>query len=471
MEIIREDINALNAEVKITLSEKDYKSKVDSVLADYQKQSRLKGFRPGKVPMGMIKKMYGTSVLVDEVNKLISSTLYEYLNENKIDVLGSPLPKEDEASAIDWKTQKDFEFTYEMGLSPKFELKIEGQKINKHIVTEDQALTDKYIEYLRKKFGKYEEAELANQDDMIYGEFVELNDANEIVEGGVFKAEVPVVGNTIDDEVTKNKFIGSKVGTKIIVDPNKIASATSVLSSMLGITKEEAEGFKSNLQFTVTRISRLTISELNQEFFDLTYGKDVIKSDAEFQAKAKEDAHKMIKVECERKFGNDVVERVMEKTKIPLPDEFLKKWLVKANDKPITMEQVQDEYDSFSKNTRWQLIKNNVVTKNGIKVSEEDKLAEAKNFILNQYAQYGQLKIEETELQEISKKVLESEDENKNITEKLYEAKVMDYLKSAVIVKEVEVSYDEFVKLANKEEKKSESIFTRFFKSGFKKKS
>ena len=161
----------------------------------------------------------------------------------------------------------------------------------------------------------------------------------------------------------------------------------------------------------------------------------------------------------------------MDKTKIPLPDEFLKKWLVKANEKPITMEQVQEEYDNFSKTTRWQLIKNAVVVTNELKVSEEEKINEAKNFIRNQYAQYGQLKIEDAELSDIAKKVLENEDEHKNITEKLYESKVIDYLKSIMVIKEVEVSYDEFVKLANREEKKSESIFTKLFKSGFKKKS
>ena len=470
MDIIREDINALNAEVKIKLTEQDYKSKVDSVLQDYQRKSRMKGFRPGKVPMGMIKKMYGTSVLVDEVNKIISQSLYEYLDENKIDVLGSPLPKEEEAASIDWKNQKDFEFTYEMGLSPKIELKAQGQKINKHIVTEDKELTEKYIEYLRKKFGKYADVDTADADDMLYGDLVELNASNEILEGGIAKENVPIVANTIDDKVTKNKFIGAKTGETIVVDPNKVAGNPTVLASMLGIPKEEAAQFKANLQFTVSRISRLTMSELNQEFYDLSYGKGVLKSDSDFQTKATEDAHKMIKVECERKFGNDVVERAMDKTKIPLPDEFLKKWLIKANEKPITMEQVQEEYDNFSKNTRWQLIKNNVIVGNELKVSDEDKMNEAKNFIRNQYAQYGQLNIGDEELNDIAKKVLENTDENKNITEKLYEEKVVEHLKSVMVVKEVEVTYDEFVKLANKEDKKSESAFTKFFKSGFKKK-
>ena len=470
MDITRQDINALNAEVKISLTEKDYKPKVDSVLADYQKKSRLKGFRPGKVPMGMIKKMYGTSVLVDEVNKLISKSLYEYLHENKIEVLGSPLPKEEEAK-IDWEKQKEFEFTYEMGLSPKIELKLEKQKVEKYVVKNDPALTAKYVEYLRKKFGKYEDVQEASADDMVYGDFAELNDSNEIVEGGIFKQDVPIVANTIEDEVTNNKFVGCKIGEVIVVDPNKVAAKATVLASMLEITKEVATALTANLQFTVKRISRLTESELNQDFYDLTYGKDVVKSDTEFQAKATEDAHKMIVVECERKFGNDVVQRALDKTKIPLPDEFLKKWLVKANEKPITMEQVQEEYDNFSKTTRWQLIKNAVVVTNELKVSEEEKINEAKNFIRNQYAQYGQLKIEDVELSDIAKKVLENEDEHKNITEKLYESKVIDYLKSIMVIKEVEVSYDEFVKLANREEKKSESIFTKFFKSGFKKKS
>jgi len=470
MDIVRENINALNAEVKIKLTEADYKPKVDSVLQDYQKKSRIKGFRPGKVPMGMIRKMYGTSVLVDEVNKIISQSLYDYLHENKIDVLGSPLPKEEEAAAIDWKTQKDFEFTYEMGLSPKIELKLEKAKVNRYNITEDAALTDKYVEYLRKKFGKYEDVLEAGTDDMVYGAMNELNDSNQIADGGVFKQDVPIVANTIKDEVTKNKITGCKVGDVSILDPNKIAGNDTVLASMLDITKEAAAQFNANLQFTVSRISRLTLAELNQDFYDLAYGEGTLKSGSEFQIKASEDAHKMIKVECERKFGNDVLEKALDKTKIRLPDEFLKKWLIKANEKPITMEQVQEEYDNFSKNTRWQLIKNRVVINNEIKVSDEEKTNEAKNFIRNQYAQYGQLNIEETELQDIAKKVLTNEEENKNITEKLFEEKVVDYLKSTMMVKEVEVSYDEFVELANKVDKKQESAFSKFFKSGFRKK-
>lgn len=470
MEINKEEINTLNAEVKIKLSETDYKPKVDSVLQDYQKKSRLKGFRPGKVPMGMIKKMYGTSVLVDEVNKIISQSLYKYLHENKIEVLGSPLPKEDKATEIDWKNQTEFEFTYEMGLSPKIALKLENGKINKHVVNNDAELTEKYVEYLRKKFGKYNNVDESTIDDMIYGDLVELDDAKEIVQGGAFKKDVPIVGNTIEDEATKNKFGGLKVGDVLILDSDKLAGNATILSSMLGLTKELAEKFTAPLQFTVSRINRLTMAELNQDFYDQAYGKDVIKSESEFKSKTTEDAHKMIKVECERKFANDLVERALDKTKVPLPDEFLKKWLIKANENPITMEQVQEEYEGFSKNTRWQLIRNHITHENEITVTDQEKMAEAKTFILNQYAQYGQLNIPDTELDDIAKKVLENEEENKNITEKLYESKVIAYLNSIMVVKEVEVSYDEFVKLANKEEKKSESAFTKFFKSGFKKK-
>ncbi|NWJ43756.1 hypothetical protein HX837_06095 [Marine Group I thaumarchaeote] len=206
-------------------------------------------------------------------------------------------------------------------------------------------------------------------------------------------------------------------------------------------------------------------------FYDNLYGKDVIKTDSDFNKKSSEDAHKMIRVEGEKKFNNDVIEKALYRTKVPLPNEFLKRWLISSNEKNITIDQVDAEYDGFAKKTRWQLIKNQIIKENELKISEEEILNEAKNFVKNQYAQYGQLQIEEKELADIASKIVANEEERNSILERLYEVKVIEYIKSILKIKEVEVSYDEFVKFANQEDKKSESVFTKFFKSGFKKKS
>ena len=471
MEIIKDNIDKLNAEVVIKLKEDDYKSNVEKVLRDYQKKARINGFRPGKVPMGVIQKMYGESILVSEVNKMISKSLYEYLHENKIEVLGTPLPKSKETEKVNWKTQKDFEFTYEMGLSPEINIKLANEKISKHSVANDLKLTEKYIEYLQKRFGTQKEVEISEIDDLIYGTLVELDESNEPKDGGISKQDVPIAPNTVEDNEAKKLFLGKKVGESIVVDPKKIANNPTVIASMLGINKDLAENFTSMLSFTITKISRLSEAVLNQEFYNNVYGKDVIKSDSDFNKKASEEAHKMIMAEGEKKFNNDVIKKALERTKVPLPNEFLKRWLISSNEKPITMEQVDLEYDGFAKNTRWQLIKNQIVKENELKVSEEELVNEAKNFVKNQYAQYGQLQIGEKELADIASKIVSNEEERKSILERLYEFKVVEYLKSILKIKEVDVSYDEFVKLANQEDKKSESAFAKFFKSGFKKKS
>jgi len=475
MDITKENIDTLNAEVKIKLEQNDYKPQVEKVLKDYRKRATIKGFRPGMVPMGMIKKMYGKAVIVDEINKLISESLYKYLHDNKIEVLGSPLPKQEEDQKIDWENQKEFEFTYEMGLSPEIELKLQNEKITKYTIVEDDALTDKYVDYLRKRFGKFVETDVADEDDMVYGDFVELSEDSEILEGGIFKQESPVVPNTIEDEFLKKKFTGLKKGDKLKLDPKAIADNTTVLATMLGIEKAAAENVSNNFQFTVTRINKQEPAELNQELFDMVYGKDNVKNEAEFRSKTAGEALAMINGESEKKLTYDLVEKAVDKTKVPLPDEFLKRWLVQSNEKPITLEEVNDEYDNFSRSMKWQLIKNNIIKTNNIEVTKEDSLNEAKNFIKSQYAQYGQSEIPEEELKSIADKIVNNKEEVKKINENIYETRVIESLKNTVIIKDKDVTYDEFIKITNEEadkkkNAKSESGFAKFLKSGFKKK-
>ena len=256
MDITKDNIDKLNAEIVIKLNESDYKSNVEEVLRDYQKKARINGFRPGKVPMGVIQKMYGESILVSEVNKMISKSLYEYLHKNKIEVLGTPLPKQNESDSINWKTQKDFEFTYEMGLSPEINIKLANEKISKHIVSNDIKLTEKYIEYLRKRFGTQKEVDISEIEDLVYGTMVELDENKEPKDGGISKHDVPIVPNTVENDDAKKLFIGKKVGENIVVDPKKIANNPTVIASMLGVNKDLAENFTSMLRFNITKISR-----------------------------------------------------------------------------------------------------------------------------------------------------------------------------------------------------------------------
>jgi len=472
MEITKDNIDSLNAELKIRLTENDYQSKVNTVLKDYQKKVTVKGFRQGMVPMGMVKKMYGKSVLVDEVNKLLSKSLYEYLHKNKIEVLGTPLPKETGNGDIDWEHQREFEFTYEMGLSPAIQLKLQNEKVIKYKVTKDDVLTNKYTDYLRQRMGSHKDVQVSETDDLVYGDFSEMSDDHAILAGGVFKKDCPVAPATIKNEKVSSKFIGLKPGDKIIVDPKLVENNPTALATMLGIDKDKAGTLGNTFHFSVTKITRMVPAEMNQEFFNMVYGKDTVKSEDEFQNKNSEAALAMVNAESEKKYQYDLIDRAIDKTKAPLPDDFLKRWLVKSNDKPITLEEVEKDYSNYSKGIKWQLIKGAIIKENSISVSDDEISNEAKNFIRSQYAQYGQTDVPEKELDDIAIKILGNQEEKNKIMENLYEAKVVDHLKSTMIAKDKEVKYEEFIKIANQEtgkEKSGLAGISKFIKSGFRK--
>ena len=386
MNITKENINELNAVITIKLGADDYQSRVSNILSEHQKRARMNGFRPGMVPMGLIKKMYRKPVLVDEINKILYDSLYKYISENKIELLGSPLPKNGEDSKIDWDNQTEFEFNYEMGLSPEFNIdtqKLASHKIPRYTIKVDDTLIDKYVDYIRKRYGKPDNPAIAQNDE-------------------------------------------------------------------------------------------LKPAELNQELFDKVYGPGNVNSEDAFRNKIREEAASMMIIESEKKYKNDIIDKLIEKTKLSLPDDFLKRWLIKISEKPVTLDQVNDEYDNFARNMKWQLIKSKIVKENSITVSKEEALSEAGKFIRFQYAHYVNKDMDEKEIEDIANKILENEEEAKKVYERVFEDKIMNLLIKTFKIEEEEVSYDEFVKLAipvsAKDEKSVETGFTKFFKAGFWKK-
>jgi len=474
MNITKENIDELNAVIKIKLGADDYQPQVNKVLTEHQKRAKMNGFRPGKVPMGLIKKMYGKPVLVDEINKILSDSLYKYLSENKIEVIGSPLPKTDEDSKTDWDNQTEFEFTYEMGLSPQFDVKLQDDKITSYTIKVDDKLIDKYVDYIRKRYGKVDNAEVSEKEDLIYGDFVELDEKENILEGGISKSSTFAI-NAVGNEEVKKKLIGLKKGDDIVIDPKKLTQNEVDLAALLDIDKEVAGKLKSTFQLTVGNITRMKPAELNQELFDKVYGPGNVNSVENFRNKVSEEASSMMLIESDKKYKSDIIDRLIEKTKISLPNDFLKRWLVKSSEKPVTLDQINDEYDNFARNTKWQLIKSKIIKENGITVSKDEALNEAGQFIRNQYAQYGKTDTDEKEIEDIANKILENEEEGKKVYEKVFDDKVMNLLKNTFKIQEDEVSYDEFVKLASRtseraDEKPSDTGFSKFLKTGFWKK-
>jgi len=446
MNIIQENIDELNAVLKVKVVANDYLPKVETALKDYQKKASIPGFRPGKVPSGMIKKMYGKSIMVDEINKLLNDSLYNYLNENKIEVLGNPLPKAD--SIIDWDNQQEFEFLYEMGLAPKFTVDLSPKdKFVYQTVKIDDELVNKYVSDIAKRYGKVENVDVSQETDLLNGDFVELDSNGEILAGGVFKTGSLFL-DRIKEASTKKSLVGLKKEDKVVLDASKIAENATELASLLGIDKAQAEAFTSKLQFTVRGVSRLAAAELNQHFFDKIYGPGAISTEEEFKLKIKDELSAMFVNDSERKFYNDVVEHLMNKINFNLPTQFLKRWIVAANEKPVTPEQVESEFDGYSKGLKWQLIENKIIKDNNLQVTNEEVVEHTKELIQQQFAQMGQGPMGDEELTQTTQRVLANQEEAKKLYEKLYGQKVMTLFKTKFTLDNKEVAYDDFFKKA-----------------------
>ncbi|MEO6883207.1 MAG: trigger factor [Bacteroidia bacterium] len=446
MDFTKQEVDQLNAVIKVKVTPADYETKVDAALKTYQKKANMPGFRPGKVPSGMIKKMYGKSLLVDEINKLLQENLYKYITENNIEALGNPLPKHDAEKQIDWDNQKDFEFTYEIGLAPKFNVELSAkEKFNKYIVRIDDELINKYASDIYKRYGKVATAEVSEADDILFGDFVELDAAGNIVPGGIFKSSSLAV-ERIKNEGLKKQIIGLKKGDKVIVESSKLSENMTDLAAMLGIDKEKAAQLKCNFQYTVTNISRLAPAEKNQELFDKVYGKDVVKTEEEFNAKIKEELTGMFSNDSEKRLKRDIVEALMKKIAISLPDEFLKRWLMEVNEKPLTYEQISAEYVGYAEMLKWQLIENKILKDHQIKVDNDEATAYVKELVKVHYLRAGQANIDENEIEKTAQRVLANEEEAKKVYNDLYEKKTMKLYTSTFTIEEKEVSYEEFSK-------------------------
>jgi trigger factor len=447
MNITQENIDELNAVLKVKVVADDYLPKVESALKEHQKRASVPGFRPGKVPTGMIKKMYGKSILVDEINKLLNDSLYKYLHENKIEVLGNPLPKAD--TQIDWDNQKDFEFLYEMGLAPKFNVDLSPKdKFAYKTVKIDEELVNKYVTDVAKRYGKVEQVEVSTAVDLLNGDFVELDAKGEILPGGVFKTGSLFL-ERVKDEQVKKQLIGLKKDDKVILEAQKIFDNPADLAALLGLDKEAAAAFTAKVQFTVKSVSHLAPAKINQEFFNKIYGEGVVNSEEEFRAKVRQELGTIFVNDSERKFYNEVVEHLMNKINFDLPKDFLKRWIVAVNEKPVTAEQVEAEFDGYAKGLKWQLIENKIIKENNIAVTKEEVIDHTKELILEQFGKFNPMPMEDEELNQTAQRVLANEEEAKKLYEKLYGQKVLTLFKSKFTIENQEVSYEDFFKPAN----------------------
>ncbi len=446
MNISKKDIDSLNAEIIINLGPSDYEEKVNDAIKKVQRSAAMPGFRPGKVPTGLIKKQYGTSILVEELNKILNDTLHNYITENSIEILGNPMPKEQ--MPVDWNNQKDFTFTYELGLAPQFDFKVDStHTFTYKKVKVDEELVEKYLKDVRRNYGKSVNPDVAGEKDVLFVDIVELDGENNIVPGGIFKS-TSVGVDRLKNEAMKKKLIGLKKEDKLVINVNELYETALDKSISLGIDKEVAEAFNGNIQLTVKNIARLEDADLNQELFDKLYGAGKINSEEEFRNKIKEELGLMFNQDSDRDLRKEIEKTLVSKLNLQLPDEFLKRWLMAVNEKPLSEEQLEKEYPEYANSMKWRLIENKIIKDNNIIVSPEEATVEAKAFIQGEYARYGQTPTDE-DVNKIAKDLLSREKEAQKIFENLYAKKVLDLIKNNCKLDNKEVSYNEFFGISN----------------------
>jgi trigger factor len=436
MNITRENIDELNAVVKVNIAKEDYSGKVEKVLKDYRKNANIPGFRKGHVPMGMVKKQYGKAVLVDEVNKLLQDSLNKYLTEEKLDVLGNPLPKEQEN--FDWDSET-YTFEFELGLSPQFEVSLDNKEPITHykIVAGDEMIENQ-VKTMQKQYGKLVSKEAAEEGDQLTGSF-----KNE-EEGIDAQTTLPI--EKIKGKKNKDKFIGAKAGDVISLKTKGLFEDEHDLMEFLKVEHDKAHDLDVKVEFTVSEINKQELADLDQELFDKLFGQGEVTSVTELKEKIKEDAAKQFEQQGDQQLLNDVTEMLIENTKFDLPKEFLQKWIQSAGEKELSEEEAKEEYEKSEKGLRFQLIEGKLIAEHDLQVKFEDLKAFAKDRIKEQMAQFGQMNPEEKELDDIAARILSNQDEVKRLSEQLMNQKLLELYKEKVNLEEKEVTYEEFVK-------------------------
>ena len=448
MKLTQSKAKDLMATITVEVAAADYTEKVDKVLKDYRKTADVPGFRKGKTPMGIINKKYRTSVIVEEVNKLLQDELYKHISAEKVRVLGSPMPIDE--TPIDWENNEDFTFQYEVGLAPEFDVKITAKdKLNYYKIKADTKLVDGYCTDIAKRYGKMSNPEVSVEGDLIFCAIAQLDVDGNVMSNGISN-EATVALEYIADAKIKKQFVGVKKDDVLKINVMKAFTNHSDLGSMLNVSHDALHNLTSEeFQFTVKNINQLAPAELTSELFDKVYGEGTVKDVKEFKAKVQEEAEGQFVGESDRMLKNDIVTYFIEKLKLQMPDDFLKRWLVQTSEQPITMEMLATEYDMYAKSLQWQLIENKILENYEVKVTQDDVLNQTKKLIGSQMKQYGQPEGDDAQLTDIATNILKNEEERKKIYDQIFDERTLVVYKENFKLTEKNVTYDEFVKLAS----------------------
>jgi trigger factor len=441
MKVTSSNSSANTLQLVMHLKESDFAPKVESTLKSYRKTANVPGFRKGHVPYGMIVKMYGPSVRMEEINRAMQAGIRDFFAENTVKTLGSPLLTNE--NEVNWEGG-DMELHFEVGLSPEISIDLSKVKLTRHKISLDKAYGEKYLDRMAETFGKMSEPEVAEQGDVLTLNVQEVDGAGEPVEGGIQAANKRLETKELEHKELLKAIKGKQKGDTFDLEIKGKGFPVGVGTSLFNLSADNLSGLKATIRFEVVSINRVEPAEMNQELWDKVFGEGEVKSKADAIAKAIEIGERNFAPQSDIRFFNEATERLIEGFGPELPDEFLKRWLVNSGETELTAEQVEAEYPSYRRGTQWQLIEAHLAEANEIRVTREEVVSLTKRKLSDQLVSMGQLGLEDEWLDKYAENVLENQEEFRKLSEEVANEKMIDLFKEKCKVKEKEVSLEKF---------------------------
>ncbi len=449
MNVSLQNIDKVSAELTVKLEKADYQAQVDKSLKSLRQKAQMPGFRKGMVPMSLVKKMYGKSVIAEEVNKVLQEAIYGYIRENKINILGEPLPNEEKQQAIDFDAMDAFEFVFDIALAPEFKAEVNAKdKVDYYTIEASEEMIENQVKMYTQRTGKYEQVDAYREGDMLKGLLAQLDDEGNTKEAGIQVEGAVLMPSYMKSDEQKAIFADAKVNDVLVFNPNVAYDGHAAeLGSLLKIDKEIAKDVKSNFSYQVEEVTRFVPGELTQEVFDQAFGEGVVKTEEEFRAKIKQEIEGRFTADSDYKFLIDVRKLLTDKIgKLEFPDALLKRIMLMNNEEKGE-EFVAENYDKSIEELTWHLIKEQLVEANDIKVEQDDVLKIAKETTKAQFAQYGMLSVPDDLLDNYAQEMLKKKETVNNLVNRAVEAKLAAALKSQVKLENKTVSIQEFNKM------------------------
>lgn len=443
MQITQSELKNLTATLTITIEPADYQEDVQKELKQVRQKAQMPGFRPGMVPAGLVKKMYGKGILADVLNKKVGESLQKHIEDNKLAILGEPLPNNELTPAIDMDTQDTFTFAFDIAVAPEFDAKLNGKnKLTEYEIEVTDEMVENQVKSYTERFGEYTQAEEVAEGDLVKGLCKEV-DGEIVKEGAILNPQY------MKQKTQAKKFIGAKKGAIITFNPTKAFGSEVEVSSLLGITKEQATELKSDFTFEIQEITRHTAAAIDGELFAKVYGENNVKDEAEFRAKVKAEIVANMAEDSKYKFGIDAKAAIMKKMeKVEFPVDFLKRWVLATNEK-MTEEQLEKDFPQMIEELKWHLAKDQLMKEFNVDVQKEDVEAYAKEVAKMQFMQYGLMHIDDQYLTSYAQEMLKQENQLRGIVERVAENKIYEALKGVAKIEKKSISHADFGKLFN----------------------